>query len=155
MMGTTSQGVNFLYDDEDEALVKQYTWCLSKRGYIITSVNRRKVCLHRMILPIDSGFDIDHINGNKLDNRRSNLRVCTHQQNCFNQKKRCTNTSGYIGVSKMKRVNRYEAYINLSGKKIYIGLYDTALEAAINRDIAALYYYGEFARLNFPKEVIT
>lgn len=55
----------------------------------------------------------------------------------------------------MKRVNRYEAYINLSGKKIYIGLYDSALEAAINRDIAAINYYGEYARLNFPKEVVT
>ena len=150
--GITSQGVKFFYDPEDEELVRRHTWVLSKRGYIITSVNRKKVCLHRMLIPADRGFDIDHINGDKLDNRRCNLRVCTHQQNTFNQKCRCTNTSGYMGVSKHKAANKYEAYINLSARKIYLGLYETAEEAARVRDRAALFYYGEFANLNFKGE---
>ena len=153
--GVTSQGVEFFYDKKDKVLINSHTWTFSRRGYVVTSVNRKKVYLHRMLMPVDSGFDVDHVNGNKLDNRRCNLRVCTHQQNMFNQKCRCTNTSGYMGVSKHKAAGKYEAYVNMSGNKIYLGLYDTAQEAAVVRDTAASHYYGEYANLNFPKGVTT
>ena len=95
--------------------------------------------------------EIDHINGDKLDNRRSNLRIVTHQQNAFNQKRRITNTSGYIGVSGVKDSDNYEAYIHLHGHKHHLGVFDSARNAARTRDCVAKLVFGEYARLNFPK----
>lgn len=151
----TRNGVSFLVSTEDLHWVIKHNWHLSKRGYITTKINRKNVCLHKMILEVDVGFDIDHINGNKLDNQRENLRVCTHQQNCFNQKRRSTNTTGFIGVSKKKGMEKFEAYIHYCGKKFYLGLFDSVDEAARIRDRAALEKYGEYARLNFSEERVS
>jgi len=96
----------------------------------------------------EDGNDVDHVSGNKMDNRRANLRVCSHQQNMFNQKMRNTNSTGYYGVSKMKNTGRYGAYIHYDGKKKYLGTYPTAEEASVARDRAAASLFGEFARLN-------
>ena len=96
--------------------------------------------LHRLLFPEAAEYEIDHINGDKLDNRRQNLRLCTHQQNAFNQKRRRTNTSGC-----------YEAYIHHHGRKHHLGLFPDALLAARMRDCVARLLFGEYARLNFPK----
>jgi len=95
--------------------------------------------------------EIDHINGDKLDNRRSNMRIVTHQQNAFNQKRRCTNTSGYIGVSGVKDSDSYEAYIHIHGRKHHLGVFNNARNAARTRDCVAKLIFGEYARLNFQK----
>ncbi len=143
----------FLIDADDLEEVSKHSWNKGKRGYPVSTIRnfrgykQRSWCLHTFLLN-KSNFDIDHISGNKFDNRRCNLRLCTHQQNTFNQKMRCTNTSGFYGVSFFKQVGKYESYINLNGKKIHLGLYDTALEAAKVRDKAAIKYFGPFARLN-------
>lgn len=108
----------------------------------------RHMLLHRLLLGDHAG-DVDHINGDPMDNRRRNLRVCTHQQNCFNQKRKRTNTTGFTGVSFSKRSCRYEAYIHRDARKIYLGLYDSPEDAARVRDAAAQVYHGEYARLNF------
>ena len=149
MIGYTANGVAFLFDIGDYEVVKRYRWHLSKRGYITTKIHRRNVPLHQLLIESEKGFDIDHISRNKLDNRRSNFRVCTHQQNSFNQKIRNTNTTGFMGVSLMKRTGMYEAYIHHNRKKHYLGLYSTALEAAKTRDNAAMRLFGEYANLNF------
>ena len=73
----------------------------------------------------------------------------------FNQRLRSNNTSGYIGVSLMKNVGQYEAYLHFNGKKIYLGLHDDPVDAAIARDRAAKKYFGEYASLNFKKEAVS
>ena len=86
-----------------------------------------------------------------MDNRRCNLRICTHQQNAFNQKRRSTNTSGFIGVSPVKDAPFYEAYIHLHGRKHHLGTFSDPKQAARTRDAVARLVFGEYARLNYPR----
>ena len=154
-------GSFFIIDATDFPAVSEFTWALGKRGYPVAHTSRRAegghrtFPLHRFLMNPEDGYDVDHISGNKLDNRRVNLRVCSHQENMFNQKMRCTNSTGYYGVSRMKSTGRYEAYIHCDGKKKYLGTYLTAEEAASARDQAAARLFGTFARLNGNQEVVT
>ena len=143
-------GGAFLFDAADLPLIRAHTWHHGKRGYPATHIRGHTIVLHRIMFP-DIDGEIDHINGNKLDNRRSNLRIATHQQNAFNQKRRLTNTSGYIGVSPISGQNAFEAYIHHSGKKHHLGTFADAKQAARTRDAVAKMVFGEYARLNFPK----
>ena len=143
-------GGEFLFDLADLLLIRRHTWHLGKRGYPATHTLRGTVVLHRLLFPEADDLEIDHINGDKLDNRRANLRPCTHQQNGFNQKLRGTNTSGYIGVSFSPRLGCFEAYIHHNGKKHQLGLYADSAAAARVRDCVARLLFGEYARLNFP-----
>jgi hypothetical protein len=152
VIGRTTKGVMFYFDVADQERIKANTWFFTKRGYVATHIKRKVKTMHRFLIGDISGMDVDHINGNKLDNRRSNLRICTHQENMFNQKKRSTNTTGYMGVSYMKRADRYEAYVHYSGKKHYIGLFHKAVDAAKARDKKASLLFGTYARLNFPQK---
>ena len=145
-------GGEFLFDPSDLTLIERHTWHLGKRGYPATHVRGKTVVLHRLLFPDADGFEIDHINGDKLDNRRANLRPCTHQQNGFNQKRRHTNTSGYIGVSFLRRIGCFEAYIHFHGTKHHLGLHADPIAAARMRDCVARLLFGEFARLNFPRK---
>lgn len=153
-------GRYFMVDKEDFELVAARSWSLGKRGYPVSHRSRRNPegpktqCLHRYLLAEAIGQDIDHISGNKLDNRRSNLRVCTHQQNMFNQKIRNTNSSGVSGVSYHKQAKKYEAYIHFSGKKINLGLFGKFEDACKARTIAAKKYFGEFVRAH-DRELVT
>ena len=83
-----ASGGDFLFDEIDLPLIRAHTWHLGKRGYPATHIGGRTVVLHRLLFPDAQEYEIDHINGDKLDNRRRNLRLCTHQQNAFNQKRR-------------------------------------------------------------------
>jgi len=95
---------------------------------------------------------VDHINGNPLDNRKSNLRICTHAENSNNTGPRKNNTSGYKGVYWAKRNKRWLAQITHNGKQVYIGHYKDKEEAARAYDAKAKEFQGEFAYLNFPDE---
>ena len=147
-------GEHFVIDACDFNLVSQFTWWLGKRGYPVAKTSRKSkeghksITVHSLLLRPVPGFDVDHISRDKMDNRRVNLRRCTHQQNMFNQRMKKTNTSGYSGVSRIKSCGKYEAYIHRDGKKHYLGLYETAQEAAKARDAAAKIMFGEFVRLN-------
>ena len=141
-------GGAFLFDAEDLPLIRAHTWHHGKRGYPATHIRGHTVVLHRLLFPEVPG-EIDHINGDRLDNRRSNLRVVTHQQNAFNQKRRITNTSGFIGVSPRSSGNAFEAYIHYSGRKHHLGTFADPETAARTRDVAAKLVFGEYARLNF------
>lgn len=148
-------GTRFIFDKEDADLVSSRGWHLSRRGYIAGKDHRRERPLHKLMIPVDSGFDIDHINRDKTDNRRENLRVCRHQKNCFNQKIRSTNTSGFMGASFMKNAGKYECYIHYNGRKYYLGLFDSALDAAYMRDSAAKHFFGDYCNLNFPDREVS
>lgn len=145
-----ADGSSFLFDEADLPLIEAHSWHRGKRGYPATHVAGRTVVLHRLLFP-DAAGEVDHINGDKMDNRRANLRVVTHQQNAFNQARRRTNTSGYIGVSPVRDAGIFEAYIHLHGEKHHLGLFATARHAARVRDCVARLVFGEYARLNFPR----
>lgn len=91
---------------------------------------------------------IDHVNGDPCDNRLSNLRICTHQQNLYNTRRRKNNTSGFKGVSRMSGSSRWVAYLHHNGKKKSLGCYPTAELAAAAYDKAANEIFGEFASPN-------
>lgn len=149
-----------LFDDEDFDLVMSMRWVplakpQNRTIYAVSykSIKGRQIAtlMHRVILGVvDSKMHTDHINGNGLDNRRVNLRVCTTRQNIANQQLSKNNTSGYKGVFKLKNCKKdiYQAKITVMRKDIYIGYYPTAELAAEAYNKAAIEYYGEFAYLN-------
>ncbi|MHB9033900.1 MAG: HNH endonuclease [Anaerolineae bacterium] len=143
-------------DDEDYELVSQYTWQATHFphhwSYYATSFNRKHkpttIYMHRLIVNALQGVGVDHINRDALDNRRSNLRLCTQSQNNANQKLNVRNTSGFKGVSWHIRHERWKSYITVKKIKIHLGYFYTPLEAALAYDEAARKYHGEFAATN-------
>lgn len=124
--------------------------------YRFVEANGSKTCerLHRHILGVIDGIDltgkvIDHINGDPLDNRRENLRVCVDRQNLRNQSmRRVQKTSAYKGVSQSKNHRRWRASIFVDYKRVHIGYFDTPEQAAEAYDNAARSMHGEYARTN-------
>lgn len=144
------------YDQGTRALAGQVAGVKNARGYIAIGFQGRKLAAHRVAWALHHGewppdhMQIDHANGDKADNRICNIRLCTATQNQWNRPKqrRDIATSHYIGVS-YAGGGKYAASIKHGRKTIYLGRFDTAGEAALARDAAALHYRGEFAKLNF------
>jgi hypothetical protein len=106
----------------------------------------RVLPLHRAIMDTQTGLEVDHRDGDGLNNRRDNLRICTGFDNSKNRNMHCRNTCGFKGVSKVK--GKWKAKIALRGKSIYLGYYATPEDAALAYDIAAKAHFGDFARTN-------
>lgn len=140
-----------IVDNDDFARINELSWCFSN-GYASKKTRGNKnLFMHTLIMDCPKGMKIDHKNGDGLDNRRSNLRFCTQQQNTFNQKLSKSNTSGYKGVCYFpygKRLKRWVAKINIDGKQKHLGYFLTAKEAALAYNKGAVKYFGEFSRLN-------
>lgn len=149
-----------IVDACDIERVAQHSWCTvnTKHGRyaqatIPTEENpERRVYMHRFLMDAPDSVEVDHENGDKLDNRRSNLRLCTRAQNSHNTGLTRANTSGFKGVSFCKQTGRWVAQIQAQGRYIKIGRFDTPNAAACAYDTAARKYQGEFARLNFPRD---
>lgn len=137
-------GVKSLFSINDIEIVKKYTWYLSNVGYAITDFNRKKVYLHRLIIEATDKQYVDHINLNKLDNRRENIRICTNGENQANRLKSNikNKTSEYKGVSK----NRNNWTVRVKRKRF--GTYTNEIVAANVYNFHALEVFGEYARLN-------
>jgi hypothetical protein len=114
---------------------------------------QKSIPMHRFILRDFSSKDIDHVNGDGLDNQKHNLRPCERWQNAHNRGLGLNNTSGFKGVHFMKSTRRWRARIGINGRRISLGLYGTALEAANAYDEAARNLVGEFASLNFARPI--
>lgn len=140
----TATGSEVLADAKDLALLEPYSWCISKTGYAVAHISGKVIKMHHLIMHPESGMVVDHINRNKLDNRRCNLRICTHAENLRNIGAKKTSESGMVGIGKTAS-GRYRVRINPNGKEICIGIYDTVDEAIEARNHAEDMYYGEFA----------
>jgi hypothetical protein len=148
-----TKGLAAIVDDEGYADLSQYRWYAGGNGYARRDKRDhepgvRSILMHRAIMLPGPGFVVDHINGDGLDNRRSNLRVCTFAENMANQSRHRDSVSRFKGVCWCKRDSRWKALI--CGQ--HLGRFDTEEEAARAYDRAALERFGEFARLNFGKD---
>lgn len=159
-----TRGLVAKVDASDFEWLSKYKWHAAlKRGvshpYAVRTATKEEreagvgqaIRMHRQIM-FDVGPDkmVDHINGDTLDNRRANLRVCTRGENNRNAQKLRAASSKFKGVSFNKDTGKYRAAICIDGKVTIIGLYPTAMEAALAYDKFAMHIQGEFARLNFP-----
>jgi hypothetical protein len=151
-----SQDVYAIVDADVFAEISQFNWFLGNRGYVVRNSTidgkRRQILLHRQIVGPKQGNVVDHINGDKLDNRKVNLRECLHKQNIRNQKLRENNISGYKGVAFKQRRGHWIARITVDGKMTYLGSFDNPHDAARMYNFWAIEMFGEFARLNVIKE---
>ena len=131
-------------DLDDMGLISQHRWSLHHTNYSIAHINGHIIQMHRLIMNVAEGEIIDHINHDGLDNRKSNLRICTTAQNEWNARKSPRNTSGIKGVNFDKRRKQWRARISCNGKRYELGFFDTKEEAKQARFEAEEKLHGEF-----------
>ncbi len=159
-----NHGYRALLDDEDYGRLCSYRWRVLpikptpyKKQYAITNIStpkgKRHLYLHREVLCVAADQKVDHINGDTLDNRRENLRVATNSQN--QQNRRITGgSSRYKGVAWHKGCGKWQAQIKADGKRFYLGLHDTEIQAAEAYDDAASRFFGDYAKLNLARKAV-
>ena len=147
-----TQNKTALIDDEDIALICQYRWHavrIYKTWYAGAVIDGHRTYMHRIIMDASDGIEVDHSNGNGLDNRRENLRLCTHAENLANQRLQTRDKlSRFKGVTWCRRTGVWIAQIKVAQKHIGLGRYDEEEDAARAYNRAAQEHFGEFARLN-------
>jgi hypothetical protein len=149
-----SNDIFFQVDLEDLTTVSQYRWTIARFGeglfYVTTNLKGKTMYLHRILTGVESSEEVDHINGNGLNNCRSNLRIVSHALNLANQRPQVGRSSQYKGVSYYKSRGNWEAYIKINKHHHHLGYFLTEVAAAKAYDQAAQQAWGEYARLNFP-----
>lgn len=153
-----TQGYTTIIDAADGDLaqrcwhVEQYGSCFYARHTGPRSSGRKKTRLHRVVMerilgrPLRSSENVDHINGDSLDNRRANLRLATPTENARNARRSAANTSGYKGVTRCRRNGKWEAQIRIDGRNKFLGYFDDLEQAHAAYCEAAIHHFGEFAR---------
>ena len=168
-----TRGKFAIVDDEDYDFLMKRKWYVNKsptksgdcwyahHQYIDKSIKNKKgkpkqvlVLMHRLIINAPKGVQVDHINGDGLDNRKLNLRLCDNKQNLWNQKWLATPDKPYKGVTKVKSKNHpgWRVAIQKDGKFVCLGWFKSAEVAAKRYDSLAIMLFGEFACLNFPEK---
>lgn len=136
-------------DKEDMEKCSKLTWHYAKNKdskYIQTRIKGKMIKLHRYIMNMNnSNLVVDHINRNPLDNRKSNLRICSYKENSFNKSIRVDNTSGIPGVSFHKTNKKWRAKIKYNNLTIHLGYFEDINEALINRRVAEEILFGEYS----------
>lgn len=146
-------GVSVLIDEADLGLLRQHKnghwhFIVEANGYI-SVWTKKKFFLHRLIMNPSTEMLVDHIDGNKLDNRRRNLRICTRTRR--NMKSAGCEGSSFKGV--WMNGKKWAARISIDNKQVHLGTFATEVEAALAYDAAARLQDTEFRFLNFPEEV--
>jgi HNH endonuclease len=151
-----TRGQIAIVDDEDYEWLNQWKWSASwieatKSFRVVRTQKGKTIYMHRLIMDAPSEYDVDHINHNSLDNRKTNLRLATTSQNMQNGSIKKGNTSGYKGVSWNNRYKIFYAQIAYGGKNRYIGRFDDPVQAAKAYDKKAREIFGVFANVNFEE----
>lgn len=141
-----NNGAKATVDEQDYNFLIQFNWWIHSDGYAYRQVTSgrtknsrgdvQSIMMHRVIMNTPAGMDTDHINRNKLDNRRSNLRIVTRTQNNYNMGLKTNNTSGHRGVSFNKRLKKWRAYIGGVKTRVELGHFATKQQAIEARLIA-------------------
>lgn len=156
-----TQGKVAIVDDEDYGWLNQWKWSTrttkrnvyaERRDYRMGRRNAKSISMHRLITNAPPELQVDHKDGDGLNNQKSNLRLCTQKQNSANQRRHKNNSTGFIGVTTHRGENVWRAQIGIDGKRTYIGRFKTPEEAARAYDKRARETFGEFANLNFKGE---
>jgi hypothetical protein len=147
-------GKSVIVDDEDYEKYARVKWrCVN--GYasreVVKNRIRHRFYMHRMILNAPIGACVDHISGDKLDNRRTNLRLTNKAGNSANRAPSVANTSGYKGVSWSRGCNKWRAQIHTNHRGFYLGVFVSKVDAALAYDKKAREVFGPYAKLNFPE----
>jgi len=149
-----TQGKFAIVDADDYERLAKYKWHAYKNGstyYASRTSANKKIIMHREIMQAPKGLLVDHIEGNGLNNRKSNLRLCTRVQNARNKRPKHNGSSRYKGVYWHISYRKWAANIRCNGKQKYLGRFDDEIEAAVAYDRKAELLFGEFAYLNFPQ----
>lgn len=148
-----TQGYEAIIDADDAHLVESYNWCAQVQRNKIYAVRtsrlkskQHQVRMHRVLMGNPSGFEVDHVDGNGLNNRKINLRKATQSQNQQNSTISKNNTSGFKGVTWSKRSKKWQAQITIDRKYKQIGKFDTPEDAHAAYTKASAELHGEFGR---------
>lgn len=141
-----TQGKSTIVDNEDFNFLNQWKWYLNSSGYAVRDIVRKNkkecILMHRFLNNTPVGFFTDHINRDRLDNRKENLRTVTASQNLHNRPAQRNNTSGIKGVSWHKGAKKWRAWIQIERKPIHLGLYKDKTDAILARTYAEESYAG-------------
>lgn len=149
-----TKGFEAVIDSSDIHLVENKSWRANVKNHTVYAISSDKrvggsrptIIMHRVIANTPDGMDTDHVDGNGLNNKRSNLRNSTRSENLCNTSAKPNNSSGFKGVSWEKRYNRWRALIKKNGKSYHLGLYKTPEDAFMAYCKAAIVFHGDFAR---------
>lgn len=141
---TTKSGSVIIADSEDFERLSKHSWCIDAKGYPVANVDGKLTTMQRFLMNPQKNMVVDHMNGDKLDNRKSNLRICTPRQNAQNQR----GNKGRelpIGIRKTK-AGKYVARICVDRKTIHIGTFQNIDDAVSAREKAEIQYFGMYAQ---------
>lgn len=155
-IGYTYKGDEFYFDLDDYTLIKEYCWCIDREGYVSTNLwdddKKKSIRMHRLIINVsDKKDEIDHINNNKKDNRKCNLRIVTRSQNGMNRGVQSNNKTGVTGVTFYEPYDKWNSQIALNGKHINLGYFSDFEDAVKARKEAEERYFGEYSYDNSQK----
>lgn len=140
-------GKKIIISPEDLDIVAPYVWHVDKNGYAITKKDGKMYKMHRIIMGLSTcnTLEVDHINRNTIDNRRTNLRIATRSQNCINRGLLSSNKSGTAGVYWASSVGKWAAQISNNGVKHYLGVFDSLEDAVLARQSQESVLHKQFS----------
>lgn len=158
-----TRGKVAIVDDDWFEILYPIKWYCTKDGYAKFDFRYRNesgtACrssenMHRIIIDAPKHLHVDHINGNKLDNRRANLRLCNHSQNQQNRKNNVIGSSQFKGVSFQHARKKWKASITHLGRYRFLGHFESEVDAAKAYNLAAIDIFGSFAKLNIIEQAL-